>query len=262
MIIKTIKRVVLSCLSVLGISFLIWVVLLLNPSLSYAKTTVYDNVTVYHNLDLELATEGVIHDAIEIIKSADIYEGDLKLQLCLNDDKLYKRLHPFSGGALAYAFSNKTVIDNCEVSFDKNLAEAEWAVNNFEYRKFDLTKLLAHEFMHNLQYNAYTSYFYKTTFGKINWKFEGHADYISRGYKNDNRLKEKIEFYLLEETKEHPGMPVYDLEDGTKWSFTYLKYALVVQYLMDVKSLDFYQVCDLPGDLNEHYNEMLTWYRK
>jgi len=148
--IRTIKRVVLSALSILGISFLIWIVFMLNPSFSYAHQTQIDQVTVFHNEPLEEDTELVVKNALEIIKHSKLYDSDLNIQLCLNDDEHYPNLHPTPGGT-AYAFLNKTVIYASEPKFEDNVAEFKWAVNNYELRKFNLTYLLAHEFTHNLQ---------------------------------------------------------------------------------------------------------------
>ncbi len=147
---KIIKRVTLSLLSILGISLLIWTVFLLNPNLSYANETEFDNVTVFHNQNLEEQTETVIENALQIIKQSALFDEEVSIQLCLNDDKVYPNLHPFVGHPLAYAIFNKTIIKNCTPKFDENLAEAQWAINDNELRKFDLTYLLAHEFTHNL----------------------------------------------------------------------------------------------------------------
>ena len=124
---------------------------------------------------------------------------------------------------------------------------------------FDLTWVLAHEFTHNLQYKANAKYVVKNTIGKINWKLEGHADYISRGFKNDGQLIDKIDKYLVEAQKEHNGLPVFELKDGTKQILPYFKYALVVQYLMEQKGLNFYQICEIETSLNDLYMEMINW---
>ncbi len=256
--IKTLKKVILSSLSILGISFLFWILFLLNPSWSYANKTQFDIVSVYHNQPLEVETESVVRNALAIIRTSPLLNEETSLDLCLNDDKVYPHLHPFAG-ATAYSFSNKTVMYACHPSFNDNTATFKWEVNNYESRTFDLTWLLAHEFTHNLQNQANGFYVLKTTIGKINWKLEGHAEYISRSFKNDQALRRKIENYLIKEKKEHTGIPVFELEDGTKQILSYYKYALVVQYLMEEKGLNFKQLCELEVSLEEAYQEMLEW---
>lgn len=255
---KTIKKVLLSSVSVLGISFIIWTVLMLNPQLSYANHTQFSQVTIHHNQELTTGTEEVIANAIEIIKKADIYNKDLNIRFCLNDDKYYPKFYPFAAGT-AYAFFNKTVMFGAEPDFENNVAEFKWEVNNYELRKYNLTILLAHEFMHNMQSSYDTKYFITSTLGNINWKFEGHAEYIAREYQNDGQLKDRIELYQSEEIKDHVGVPVIKLDDGTIQNLAYLKYTLVIQYLVENKNLNFSQVCKLETSLDDLYSEMLEW---
>jgi hypothetical protein len=120
--------------------------------------------------------------------------------------------------------------------------------------------LLAHEFTHNLQKNANSNYYFRSTFpGKINWKLEGYADYIARGFKNDGKIKDKIEKYLIEENNEHNGLPAIKDEFGSYMTIGYYKYALIVQYLMEIKKMNFNQLCELDTNINELYSEMLKW---
>lgn len=255
---KTIKKVLLSSVSVLGISFLTYLILLLNPNLSYANHTQFDNVTIYHNQELEDGVEAIINDAVSIIKTADIFDEGINIQFCLNDDKVYPKLNPFAG-ATAYAFLDKAVMYASKPNFTENVAEFKWEVNNFEVRKYNLTRLLAHEFMHNVQNNNNLSYVVNTTLGKLNWKLEGHAEYIAREFKGDGQLKDKIARYLIEEKKDHIGEPVFLLADGTIQNLWYFKNALVIQYLMEIKELNYDQICKIETSVEELYSEMIVW---
>ena len=259
--IKIVKKIILSSLSILGLSFLIWTVFLLNPNLSYAHQTQFDNVVVYHNQELEDETKLVITNALSIISNSGIYDENLNIQLCMNDDKIYPYLNPFAA-ATAYAFLNKTVIFASKPSFKNNMTEFSWEINQNEVRKWNLTSLLAHEFMHNVQHYHNSNYYIKSTLGKLNWKLEGHAEYMAREFKNDNELLKKIKILLVEEKKEHVGIPVMILDDGSIQSLSYLKYALVVQYLMEVKQLNFDEICKTEIDLDDLYNEMIDWSKK
>lgn len=257
---KTIKKVIVGCLSILSISTLIWIALFLNPNFSYAHESQFDHVTVYHDKALPLGTEEIIEDAIQILKSSDLFLENIHIELCLNDnEQLYPHLNPLVGGPYAYATLDKTIIKNCVVDFDNNVLTTQWEVNGNKERKFNLAISLAHEFVHNLQFETNAFYVIKSTMGNRNWKLEGHAEYIARSFKNDGNLKEKIAFYLIEEKKDHDGIPVFDLPDGTKQIFSYYKYALVVQYLMEVKDLDYLELCDTQLTLEVAYNEMLNW---
>ena len=257
--IKTIKKVLLSALSVLGVSVLIWVMVALNPNWVYAHETQVDFVTIHHNNDLEEGTVEVVNAAISIIEKSELYHEKIRLDLCLNDDSWYPRVNPLVGKPLGYAMVDKTVLYACETNFKENLATTEWAINNYELRRFDLTYLIAHEFTHNLQNDFDFGYVFKSTFGKINWKLEGHADYVSRKFRDDGKLREKITRLLEEEHKEHTGLPVFDLEDGTKQILSYFKYSLMVQYLYEVENLSYDEICADQRSLNEVYDAMNDW---
>ncbi len=256
---KTIKKVILSSLSILALTILGWTILLLNPSLSYANKSHCDFVTIHHNQDLEEETNAVIREALGIIKKSALYEDGLAIDLCLNENSRYASFNPIYGQALAYAQLDIVAIKNCKLNFAKNLVVTKWPQNNFEERKFKLSWILAHEFMHTLQYSYDPSYYIKSTMGTINWKLEGHAEYVSREFKNDGLLKEKIKKYIAEEKIEHIGFPVFELEDGTQQILSYYKYALVIQYLMEEKELDFKQIALLDGKLETWYSEMINW---
>lgn len=255
---KIFKKIAISSLSIMAVGILIWALFLLNPKWSYAHSSEFENLTIFHNQDLEKDTEKVIRNAMHIIKKSDLYQENYSIQLCLNDGSNYPYLHPLAGAPMAYAFFDKTVVKNCKISFDKNTAETKWPINNYEFRTFDLTYLLAHEFTHNLQCNN-SMYYFLTNSLKINWKLEGHAEYTARQFENDGKLVAKIDKFLIEEQNEFVGLPVFDLEDGTKQIFSYYKYALVIQYLKEEKKLSFNQICALEKDLESIYSEMIEW---
>ncbi len=259
--IRTIKRVFLASISVLGVSLLVWVLVALNPNWVYAHETKVDFVTIYHDDALRAEADGIVRSALEIIKSSDLYNEDISIDLCLNDNRFYPKIHPLVGAPLAYAMLDKTVLSNCKINFAENRVETQWSANNYELRKFDLTWLLAHEMTHNLQNNVDFLYVLKTAFGSINWKLEGHAEYVSRAYKDDGKLKERIAKLKVEEGKEHIGFPVMKLEDGTMQILSYLKYAIAIQYMHEVENLDYTQICNDQRSLDDIFLEIHAWHK-
>ncbi|MEM9546779.1 MAG: collagenase [Bacteroidota bacterium] len=259
---KTFKRVVLGSLSVLGISLVIWILIALNPNWVYAHQTEIEFITVFHDEELQEGTEQVLYSAIDLIKESALYHKDITIDLCLNDNSFYPKINPLVRLATAYAMLDKTVLRDCSPNFSANRIETKWAVNNHEKRKFDLTWLLAHEFTHNLQYDYDTYYMINSTLGKINWRLEGHAEYISRAYKNDGLLAEKIDYYLHEKEKEYSGLPVVKLENGTLQVLSYLKYATMIQYMMEVEKFSFQQIIDDNREESDVYTAMLAWYKE
>ena len=64
---------------------------------------------------------------------------------------------------------------------------------------------------------------------------------------------------MIEENKEHNGLPAIKDEVGTYLTQGNYKYALIVQYLMEIKKMNFNQICELDTNINEIYSEMLKW---
>lgn len=252
--IKRVKKFLFASISFLGISVIVWATLLLNPSLSYAHATSFDNVTVYHNNALEKNTEKVLKDAFSIIKKSEIYNKDIHIQFCLNDDKIYPHLHPLAG-ATAYSFSNKTVVFNSKAIFNSNRAEYTWEVNNNVTRNMNLTWLLAHEFTHNLQYNVDIL----SPIKYDNWKLEGYADYVSRSFIQDGKLLEKINKLTLEESTPKQGLPVFELEDGTVQILSYYKYALMTQYVIEEEGKNYKELIEDKRSYEEIKQSMMDW---
>lgn len=256
--IKNLKKIFFSVSSVLGISFIVWIVLLLNPNLSYAHETQFNQISVFHNQPLQTETANILNAAIEIIKASEIYSEEFEIQLCMNDDPVYPYLNPFAG-ATAYAFMNKTVMYSGTANFIDNRFEFQWEINNYESRKYNLTKLLAHEFMHNLQYHYDAKYYLSSTLGKINWKLEGQAEYIARSFKNDGQLKIKLNQYQKLTKLKQTGIPVMYLQDSTIQNLSYYKYALVYQYMKEVKALNLEEIYKSKESLETLFQEMLLW---
>lgn len=256
--IKNIKRILLGALSVLLLSTLVWVLVLLNPSWSYAHQTNFGPITVHHNQGLAPAMENILHDAIEIIKQSELYTEDFKVDLCMNDGSRFPEFHPFSGG-LAYAFLDKAVFYNAKPDFTNNRALNTNPGPNQVHKTSNLTWLLAHEFTHNLQFNWNVLFPLSYEF----WQQEGYAEYISRQWKNDGLLPEKIEILVKESAKDRQGFPVVFLNpDGTTQLLSYYKYGLMVQYLFEVEGLTFESLGDDKRSFEEVYEKMINWSRE
>ncbi|GAB5551588.1 MAG: hypothetical protein Sapg2KO_11790 [Saprospiraceae bacterium] len=252
---KTTKRVVLGSVSALLLGTLIWVLFLLNPAWSYAHQTHFGPITVHHNQVLEAATDHVLKEAIEIIKTSALYTPDFQVDLCMNDGSRFPEFHPFSGG-LAYAFVDKAVFYNAQPDFARNRAFNTAAGPNQVHKESNLTWLLAHEFTHNLQFNWNILFPLKYEF----WQQEGYAEYISRQWKNDGLLREKIKTLLDQESKKQGNYPIVFLNpDGTTQELSYYKYGLMVQYLFEQEGLDFVSLADEKRSFEAVYLKMMAW---
>jgi len=246
------KKLSLGLLSFLLMSSLVWGVLLFNPQVMYSKSTVIDQVTVYHHDALDPAAADVIRNAIDIVKRSPLYKADEHLNLCINDQKRYKELWIYKGG-IAYSFLNKAVLYWGIPDWKENVARYDYS-NGTERRKVDLTWLIAHEFAHNMQYAQDPWFPLSTDF----WKSEGDAEYVSRQWADDGRLQEKLAIYLEEESRAEGDYPIIIAEDGTNQGVFYYKCALMVQYLYEVEGLSFAELKNEQRSMDEIWSELLS----
>ncbi|MBS2212722.1 collagenase [Carboxylicivirga mesophila] len=253
-------KFIVTLISLLVVFFATYAILFFNPSLSYSNKTQLGQVTIYHNLELEEKTSDIINAAIELTKSSELYDESMPIKLCFNDDNIYPHLYPMDSTP-AFALSNAVILKKGDYQFNKNLVVVYYEENDF-YQHLDLTWLLAHEFTHSLQFNADLDYMKKTTRGKINWKVEGYAEYISRNYKGDGRLKEKIDDYLVKSKNGQDPVKIIVDNDGTKQVHSYNKYGLMVQYLMEVKDMDYFKICEFEISRDQVFLEMMEWRNK
>ncbi|MFK7950943.1 MAG: collagenase [Saprospiraceae bacterium] len=249
---KIIKKSLIGGFSLIGISFLIWLILLLNPSLMYGNHTDVGKVRIHHNETLTSEMTMIVEQSIELVKKSELYDADKRVDLCLNESKYVYLLQRLSHGGIA-----ATLLNNVGIFVDINPAENyafwRWEINDNELRKWKLTELIAHEMTHAYQYNdnAFMPLQVDT------WKVEGYAEYISRTNRGD--LKTNILRLIEEEQKESKGLPWIVLEDGTGTSKIYFRNWLMMEYMMTIKGMTYLEVAADKTPLDDVKNEMINW---
>lgn len=251
---RNLKKITISLSSILGLGMLFWIVLLMNPSLSYAHQTDLDKVCVYHNRELPSGSEALIAQAYEILRKSELFSEDVEIQLCLNDGSNFPHRFPLKGG-IAYSYWNKAVIYRSQPDFIRNRAFYTWEENHGQERSWDLVELLAHEFTHTLQsqQNRLSPLQYAS------WKIEGYAEYISRAHRKETfDLAENIT--KLKTARENPakGLPWIRFEDGSGCPESYFTYRLLIQYLMEKKGLSYLEILELEKSEEEVEREMFA----
>ena len=100
--------------------------IVLTPSLLYANKTVVANSTVYHNKPLDRTLKTRLQDAKEIIKNSELYDPNIKFDICMNDGSYYPALlQVFLGKAFALGFTSNKVVLCGNVNVSENYIEVE-----------------------------------------------------------------------------------------------------------------------------------------
>ncbi|MBC7873969.1 MAG: hypothetical protein H7Y01_08235 [Ferruginibacter sp.] len=227
------------------------VVIVLNPMLTYAGKTTYNNYTLFHNKPLEKELIAHLDEATNLIKTSEFYNPDLRLEICLNDGSKYPGIiQALKGRAFAFGFYNKVVLV-ATTNYKNNFVE----LNGY---KWNLAQLLAHEMIHCLQFD-------KRGFWRSNpvakfpaWKWEGYPEYVARQHPGQKDLSKNIDRLLLTEQTAHNNWIQFD--DSTGTVIPYYRNWLLVQFCLDIKHMTYEQVLSDTTGEEIVRKQMMDWY--
>jgi len=228
------------------------VTFMLSPMLLYAHKTVVGNYSVYHNMPLN---NGFLHrlgQADAIIKSSELYDPALKMDICLKDGAPYPALvEKVMGKDLLTSFYNKMVFTGNVINYQENYIELDG-------HKWNLAEMIAHAGVHCLEFNKY-GLFKANPLGKHPaWKWEGYPEYIARQDTGAANLQKGIATLLQAGQATNTGWMM--LPDKTEVLTVYFQYRLLVQYCMEVKRMSFVQLLANTTPEATARLQMMQWY--
>lgn len=125
----------------------------------------------------------------------------------------------------------------------------------------DLTYLVAHEMIHNLQENKYGKLKFNPFSHPDFWKLEGYPEYVSRqvqlSTENYSLVKEIERYVRLESNLTDKWIAVE--HSGCKAPKYYFKGRLMMEYLMDIKNLSYDQILADTTAEELIFEEILDW---
>lgn len=224
-------------------------IIVLNPILTYANKTIYNNYTIFYTKKPDPALLTRLDQATELLRVSEFYNSNLQLDICLNDGSKYPKLiRALRGQAFAWGFYNKVVMQG-STNFNHNYVE----LNSY---KWNLTQLLAHEMTHCLQFDKLGFWKSKPMATIPNWKWEGYAEYVSRQNDDQKDLSKNIARLI---TTNKNNWEVY-FADSTIAPRVYYDYWTLVQYCMDIKKMNYKQLlADTTGEETVR-REMMSWF--
>ncbi len=231
----------------------ILVAIVLNPSLLYANKTAISNCTVYHNKPLDKTLKIRLEDATEIIKTSELYDPNIKFDICMNDGSYYPALmQVFLGKAFALGFTSNKVVLCGNVNVNENYIE----VNG---HKWNLTQSIAHEEAHCLVYNKVGFWNSNPVANHPIWKWEGYPEYVSRQTDGLKDLSKNMEL-LQTATKENKEAWGITLSDNTVSPRAYFNYMLLIQYCLDIKKMTYESLLKDTTSEETIRQQMMKWY--
>jgi len=241
-----VKKIISTLLFITGLL----IIIILNPILTYANKTVYGNFTVFHCLTPEKGIFLRLQEVTRLLKTSELYNPNLKLDICLNDGSLYPKLiQKIRGRAFAWGFYKEIVLQG-DAHFSQNYVE----LNGY---RWNLTQLLIHEAIHCLQFDKLGVWKTNPVAHIPEWKFEGYPEFIARQDADQTDLARNIN--LLIDIEKRKNNNWISFEDGTGTIIPYYKSQLLIQYCMQIKQMTYQQIlADITAE-EKIRKEMMNW---
>ena len=209
----------LTATGLLCLGFLVGIVL--NPTLLYANKTTVGNYTIYHNAPLDENFISLLDNATELVKASELYDSNLKLDICLNDGSLYPKLmEKLRGQAFGWGFYDKVVLMG-NANRKDNFVEVNGS-------NWNLTQLLAHEETHRFQFHKFGLWKSNPIANRPNWKWEGYPEYVARRNADQLDLTKNISRKIATENLDKDGWAIY-FSDSTIAPRDYYNAWLLIQ---------------------------------
>ncbi len=207
---------------------------MLSPILLYANKTTIGNYSIYHNKPLDKNFQQQLEQSNVIIKSSELYDSKLKMDVCLKDGSDYPVLiRAVMGKDFLSSFYNKIIITADSVNYNDNYIQ-------LDRHKLNLAQMLAHAQVHCLEFNKYGLWQSNPIAKYPVWKWEGYPEYIARQNFDQAIFQNNIHKLLqIENTTNNPWMM---FADSTESLTAFVEYRLLIQYCIKIKKMTFIEL--------------------
>jgi len=226
---------------------------MLNPILLYANKTTVGNYSIYHNKPLDKNFLQQLEQSNIIIKSSELYDAKLKIDVCLKDGSNYPKLiKAVMGKDFLSSFYNKIIATADSVNYKDNYILLDG-------HKWNLVQMLAHAQVHCLEFNKYGLWQSNPIAKHPIWKWEGYPEYIARQSFDQTNLQNNIQKLLQTENTNNVWMT---FADGTETLTAFDEYRLLIQYCIAIKKMTFTELIKDTTQEETIKQEMISWYNK
>lgn len=145
---KRYKRWMFGLTVTVFVLFALLVTLILSPMLLYANKTKIGNYSIYHNKPLDKSFQKQLEESNIIIKSSELYNASLKIDVCFKDGYYPKLIKAVMSKDFLSSNYNKIILTSDTVNYADNYIKLDG-------HKWNLTQMLAHAQVHCLEFNKY-----------------------------------------------------------------------------------------------------------
>jgi hypothetical protein len=228
------------------------ILFMLNPVILYANKTLIGNYSIYHNRPLDKNLIAHLEQATVLIRSSELYDPNLAVDICLKDGSKYPGLiRNILGTDFLSSFYNKIVFTGDTINYKDNYIQ-------LGKHKWNLTQMIAHAGIHCLEFNKYGLWNSNPIGGHPEWKWEGYPEYIARQNSVEKNLRNNIKTFLQKDQEGHSGWIMFP--DSTEIPSSFYSYMLLIQFCVDIKKMNFGQILKDSVAEETIKQQMMKWY--
>jgi len=250
-ILKKLFKALGAIVGVIVILILLDIGILATPSPFFPEKKQYGSIIVHSEHPIGQETDSIISEVFRRINEVPIYDPDIKFNLCLcsTQDKFtfFSRLTVRENRIMGFSILGSAYIN---IDFIKELAVRTGGQPKYLTREGSVVHVATHELMHGY----ITNYYGSIAARKLpEWKIEGYCEYGVNQFvapqDSGYSISERIDIYL----------------DDSKWNSTaevhrpWYVWGLMIEYLTNVRGLNFEQVMADDVTKDKTYQEMMDW---
>ncbi len=224
---------------------------LATPGLFFPEEKQYGAITVYSEKPIGQETDSIMAEVFRRLNAVPIYDPDIKHNLCLCSTQekftFFSRLTARKNRIMGFCLVGSAYING---DFIKELAMRTGGQPKYLTREGSVVHVATHELMHGY----ITNYYGSISARKLpEWKIEGYCEYGVNQFvapqDSGYSISERIDIYL----------------DDSKWNPTaevhrpWYVWGLMMEYLINVRGLNFEQVMADSITKEDIYQEMMDW---
>ena len=221
---------------------LVFIVLVIFPNLTiYHHKVIYGNFRIYSDKEIDDNIYQILDEVEKKLIRSEIYNEKVKYRMYLSSSiKLYATFVPGQKDAFAAAFPifKNIFVSQTDIKNNKVYRNAE------EDNERSLSSVLAHEATHILIEKKIGIAGNRKL---VTWKKEGYCEYIGGEGAFDLNAGIKM---------------IYNGVNSASPAFQYLKYRLLVTYLLNEKKLDFESLVNTTINQNQLEKELQDYLRR
>ncbi|MEO0332404.1 MAG: basic secretory protein-like protein, partial [Bacteroidota bacterium] len=140
-------------------------------------------------------------------------------------------------------------------------ARQDYAQNTAHWRDrtWKLSEVLSHEMVHCYQHHRFG---YRFPVKTPTWIVEGYAEYIARQEMGKEQLKNYLSIYLKSVEAGKQDWEWIRFSDDNGSPVSYLRYRLLVQYLLEVEKQSYESIIQQAANEQETLEKLKSWHAK